>query len=166
MVGMSSRLVVFFCGIITVFLSRYYKTFVGFDAYTRTRTPWSAFSAGLISIGALAMMLVFVPRAWITRSREVEKGLLAGWSLPIKLLAVFAGCAYFGVVGLYFVPRGWTLTPALAFSVCPACVLTITVDPSFATVAFFLAPLSAAVYGSLGAALGFIGLLIENRMSP
>jgi len=163
MVGMSSRLAVVFCGIITVFLSRFYKTFAGFDAYTRTRTPWSAFSVGLISIGALAIMLAFVPSAWITGSHEVEKRVHAAWSLPIKLLTVFAVCAYLGVVGLYFAPHGWTLAPAFAFILCPACVLTITVDPSFTTVALLLAPLSAAVYGSLGSVFGFLGLIVENR---
>ena len=165
MIRVSSRLAVIFCGLITVFLSRPYRMLRGFDAYARTRMPWTAFSAASILIGALAIVLALVPSAWIFKSREIEKRVDAGWSTPIKLLVAFAGCAYLIVVGMYFFPHSWNFTPALAFSVCPACVLTITVDPSFATVVLFLAPLSAAVYGSLGAILGFLGSILESRTS-
>jgi hypothetical protein len=46
--------------------------------------------------------------------------------------------------------------------VCPACVATITVDPSFGAVALVLAPMNAAVYGSFGALLGYFFLAVRN----
>ena len=77
--------------------------------------------------------------------------------------------SYLLPAGFYFAPHGWHPSPQLVFSVCPACALTITVDPSLGTFLLLLAPLNAAVYGSLGAALGYVlvilrkGQLTQNR---
>lgn len=163
MVGTPSRLTIIFCGVVTLLLSRPYRMLQGFDAYTRTQMPWTAFSVALILIGALAILLALIPRPWIVRSHEKESQV--GWSAPTKLLAVFALCAYMVVVGVWFVRPAGTFPPVVAFSICPACVLTITVDPSFRAVVLLLAPLSAAVYGSLGAVLGFFRLILESRKS-
>jgi hypothetical protein len=42
----------------------------------------------------------------------------------------------------------------LVYSLCPACVLTITVDPSLPTILFVLAPLNALVFGAVGGVIG------------
>ena len=71
---------------------------------------------------------------------------------------VFAANSY-GVVALLALLHPSTrLPPVAVYSVCPSCVLTITVDPSLASSLLVLAPLSAAVYGSVG---GVIGLFIR-----
>jgi hypothetical protein len=75
-------------------------------------------------------------------------------SLPIKLLLLFAASAYLWTVGLAFAPPNLRLPAPVVFLLCPACLLTITVDPSLPTVAFGLAPLNAIVYGLVGLGLG------------
>jgi hypothetical protein len=75
-------------------------------------------------------------------------------SFPKKLLVGFAACSYLWTVLLYFAPHSWQPDALLVFLLCPACLLAITVDPSFRTVAFILAPLNAAIYGLLGIGLG------------
>jgi hypothetical protein len=51
-------------------------------------------------------------------------------------------------------PLSWNPPSILVYLLCPACLLTITVDPSFPTVAFILAPLNAVVYGLLAIVSG------------
>ena len=78
------------------------------------------------------------------------------------MLAGFAVVSYLVIVGLHFAPHIWRPSPQLVFSVCPACALTITVDPSIGGALLFLAPLSAAVYGSIGAVLGYVSVVIRK----
>jgi hypothetical protein len=75
-------------------------------------------------------------------------------SFPAKLLVGFAACSYLWTALLYFAPHSWHPEPLLVFLLCPACLLTITVDPSLGTVLMLLAPLNAVVYGLLGLGLG------------
>jgi hypothetical protein len=75
-------------------------------------------------------------------------------SSPSKLFAWFAGCTYLWTVLLYFAPHTWHPPALLVFLLCPACLLTITVDPSFGTVLAALAPINALVYGLIGLVLG------------
>ena len=76
-------------------------------------------------------------------------------SFPVKLFVAFAVCAYLWTLALALVPPATLDIPApVVFVLCPACVLTITVDPKFSTVALILAPLNAGIYGLVGLALG------------
>jgi uncharacterized membrane protein len=76
--------------------------------------------------------------------------------LYLKIALGFAALSYLATLGLYLVPSVWHLTPKTVYAICPACVLTITVDPSFASVALILAPIDAIVYGSIGLMIGLI----------
>jgi hypothetical protein len=72
-------------------------------------------------------------------------------SLPAKLAMIFAVCAY---VWTLIPPSRLDLPVPVVFLLCPACIFTVTVDPSFSTVALLLAPLNAVVYAFLGLCLG------------
>ena len=79
------------------------------------------------------------------------------------MLGGFAGFSYLLTVALHFVPPSWHPAAQLVYLLCPACVLTITVDPSLATVLLVLAPLNAAVYASLGTVFGCFVLAVRDR---
>ena len=159
--GKPSRLTIFLCGLITVLLSRPYQLLRDFDSYAHTHVPWSLFSVGLVLVGIAAMLLAFVPIGWLPGAGVSKEH--STRSLPIRLLVMFAGVAYLVVVGLYFAPHAWNLSPAVAFVICPACALSVTVDPSLVTVFLLLAPLSAVVYGSVGAIVGVLITLLSVR---
>jgi hypothetical protein len=53
---------------------------------------------------------------------------------------VFAALGYLVALGLYFAPLHWHIPPAIVYAICPAAILTITVDPSFGAVALLLGP--------------------------
>jgi hypothetical protein len=69
----------------------------------------------------------------------------------VKTALALAISAYLWTMALALIPPYWVHVPApLVFLLCPACILTITVDPSFSTVALFLAPIDAFIYGLIG----------------
>lgn len=59
-------------------------------------------------------------------------------------------------VGIRAAPTTWRPSPGLVFSVCPAAMLSISVDPSWLTVLVLLAPINAALYGAVGVVLAWI----------
>jgi len=82
-----------------------------------------------------------------------------------KLSALFAIAGYLIALGLFFAPVTWSLRPGFVFAICPPALLSITVDPSFPTVALILAPLNALIYGVVGMVIGVIadGISVEIR---
>ena len=79
-------------------------------------------------------------------------------SVPLKVGLVLAACAYLWTLARALLPPSRVNIPVpLVFVLCPACILTPTVDPSLSTVAILLAPMNAFVYGLLGLCIG--GLL-------
>lgn len=81
---------------------------------------------------------------------------------PLKTMGAFAGTAYVMIVVASVLLHGWIPGPQLVFPICPACVLTITVDPSLSTVLLLLAPLSGAVYGAVGGELGYLSVVLQK----
>jgi uncharacterized membrane protein YidH (DUF202 family) len=158
LIGIPSRVAFFVCGLISAALSRMYIALRGLDP--ASHGSWALFSAALMVVGASAVLIALLPASWVQKARKIELGKPS--SLPIKMLAGFAAVSYLVVVGLSFAPHSWHPSPQFVFSVCPACALTITVDPSLGTVLIGLAPLSAAVYGSLGAVLGYISVVLRK----
>lgn len=100
---------------------------------------------------ASALILALTPRAWLSaafgsRARERPIHVLALWSVVIVALV-----AYVVTLIAYFAPPASRASANVAYSMCPACVLSITVDPSPSAVLLILGPLDATLYGSLGA---------------
>ena len=83
--------------------------------------------------------------------------------LILKTSLAFAAVGYLVALGLYFAPLRWHIPGGIVYAICPAAYLTITVDPSFPTVALILGPINASVYGVAGLPLGLI-LWFVNRL--
>jgi uncharacterized BrkB/YihY/UPF0761 family membrane protein len=160
LIGLPSRFALFVCGMISVALSRIYLALQGLDP--SSHGWWSLFSGILVAVGGFAIVFAVLPGSWVEKLCKIDPDKLS--LVPIKMLGIFAVVSYLLVVALYFVPPSGHPSPVLAFSVCPACALTITVDPSLGTVLAGLAPLSAAVYGSLGGVLGYL-LVVFRQFS-
>jgi len=76
--------------------------------------------------------------------------------LILKTSLAFAAVGYLVALGLYFAALGWHIPAAIVYALCPAVYSTITVDPSFPSVALILGPINASVYGVAGLAIGLI----------
>jgi|SRR5579862_9302519 len=159
-----SRLASFACGVISILVSNAYGAVFGAigDPGHLSYGRLDSHSVALAVVGGFAVIVSLLPTSWLRRLYNVGPDEPLP-SLPIKVLGGFAAFSYFLTVGLYFAPASWHPDPWLVFSVCPACVLTFTVDPSLASVLVLLAPLDAGVYGALGAVLGYLLVILRNR---
>jgi hypothetical protein len=158
LIGIPSRFAFLVCGLISVALRRMYLALRSLDP--ASHASWSLFSAALMVVGGFAVFIALLPGSWVEKACKIEPGNPS--LLPIEMLAGFAVVSYLVIVGLFFAPHTWHPSPQVVFAVCPACALTI-VDPSLGTVLLGLAPLSAAVYGSLGAVMGYMSVVLRKR---
>jgi hypothetical protein len=85
--------------------------------------------------------------------------------LWLRLAIGLGALSYVITVAIYFVPSTWHPSTGTAFTICPACALTVTVDPSFTSVALILAPIDAIVYGAIGLNIGLIAEALRPRSS-
>jgi hypothetical protein len=83
--------------------------------------------------------------------------------MPAKLALILGASAYLWTIGLDFLPHSLYMPAPVVFFLCPACVFTITVDPSLSTVAIILAPINALVYGFVGLCLGGLLWVVRPR---
>ncbi|GEM_PF-4666558 len=75
-----------------------------------------------------------------------------GW----RVTSGFAFLGYAVALVMYFLPPAWgAASPELVYALCPPAIFTITVDPSFSTVAILLGPLNALLYACTGFVIGF-----------
>lgn len=122
---------------------------------------WNVIAAAWIVIGGVSVIIAVLPDLWIDAACKVVAERPVS-SLPIKLFGGFAVFSYLLTAGLDFAPLGLRPTPQLVYTLCPACTLSVTVDPSLSTVLLLLAPLDAAVYGALGAVVGYVLLALHK----
>jgi hypothetical protein len=85
------------------------------------------------------------------------------FSTPLELLGGCAAISYLLALVAYFAPHSWNLNPQLMFALCPMYLVKMTFDPSPISIFLLLAPMNAAVYGSLGVALGYAELAFRGR---
>ena len=81
--------------------------------------------------------------------------------LPLKFFLGFAAVSYVIQMYLTYTPRSHPRPPTtrdfiLAWTLCPLCILTPTVDPTASDMAYFIAPFDAAIHGMIGAAIGYV----------
>ena len=160
LIGTLSSLAFLVCGLVSVSLSGPYRSLRGFGVLPNIES--SMYSIASIVVGGFSMVIALLSSSWVERVCKIRPGKLS--TVPIRMLAGFAAIYYLLAAGLWFTPHVWDHSPRLFFSACPACVLMGTLSSS--PTAFFLlllAPLSAAVYGSLGAALGYVIVVLRQE---
>jgi hypothetical protein len=94
---------------------------------------------------------------------EERKPLWERIPLPLKFFIVFAVVSYVAQMLLtYYPPSPGSYPPpgsvasfVLAYSVCPVCVLTPTVDPTLTDMVYFIGPIDAVIHGAIGAMVGY-----------
>jgi hypothetical protein len=126
---------------------------------------WLALSAFLLATGLVSLLTAVLPGNWAMRLRRGYGGNATQSGLPIKALLSFAACSYLVTTGLGLWGAALSPPPAAVYTVCPACVLTVTVDPSPLSVLLVLSPMNAAVYGSIGGTIGWLSVLLRRAFS-
>jgi hypothetical protein len=159
----TSRIAFFLCGMISLFTGVPFLALRG--AELPVQSEWVIFVVALALVGLFSVTLAVLPRSWIAKAcrkdRDDEQLFLA----PLKWLGRFAAISYLLALVAFLAPHRWNLDPQLMFSLCPLYFVRMTFDPSLVTTLFLLAPLNAAVYGSLGLTLGCAWLAFRKRTS-
>lgn len=115
-----------------------------------------------MAVGGFAVAIALLPGAWIKSVCKIGPDNQQRLSLPVKLLGGFAAFSYLLTIGLYFAPLNGHPSPWVVFSVCPAWPLMLATGDSVGTVVLLVAPVDAAVYGSLGATFGFLLVVLRS----
>jgi len=84
------------------------------------------------------------------------------FSAPVKVLCGFAAIAYLVAIFAFFAPHTWNLNPQLMLALCPMYFVKMTIDPSPLSMYCLLAPMNAAVFGSVGVAVTRRWLFVEG----
>ena len=159
-IKMAQRAAFFICGVVTVLVGRVYS---GLQRLALTeKSDRLHFPYALLILGTVAICVSFLPTSWVggigTKPTELRR------ITPFRFLLSFAALGLLLVVVFSFVPPTTLARPSipLVYSLCPACVLTATVDPSLTTAVFFIAPLNALVWGAIGGVIGTAFVIVRR----
>jgi hypothetical protein len=162
-IRITSRVAFFLCGLISLVTCVPFLMLRG--AGLPVESEWVIFVAVLAPLGFFSMALVVLPRAWIAKVCRKDRDDKHLFLTPLKWLGGFAAISYLAAVFAYLAPHRWNLDPQLMFPLCPLYFIKLTFDPSLVATFFVLAPMNAAVYGSLGLVLGYAWLAFGKRTS-
>jgi len=162
-ISTTSRIAFLLCGLISLFTSVPYVMLRGIDL--PVQSEWVIFVFALALVGVFSIVIGLLPRSWIAKACRKHGDDEQLFSVLLKLLGGFAAISYLVAVVAYLAPHRWNLNPQLMLSLCPMYFVRMTFDPSPLTVCLLLAPLNAAVYGSLGLTLGYAWLVFGKRTS-
>jgi hypothetical protein len=158
------RIIFCVCGLISLFTAVPYAMLQGVDL--PVESEWIVFVIALGLIGICSVIAAVLPRSRTARLCKTNQDDPRLFTTPLKLLAGFAAIGYLVAVLAYFAPHRWNLDPQLMLVLCPMYFVKMTFDPSAVAIFFLLAPMNAAVFGSLGLTLGYAWLALrqDNRL--
>jgi hypothetical protein len=157
----TSRIVFFLCGVTSLFTDFPFLMMRGADL--PVQSEWVIFVAALTLVGLFSVTIAVLPRSWIAKACRKDRDDAQLFVVPLKWLGVFAAISYLVALVAYLAPHRWNLDPQLMLSLCPLYLVKLTFAPSLVATFFLLAPMNAAVYGSLGLTLGYAWLASHKR---
>jgi hypothetical protein len=156
-----SRIAFLLCGLTSLFTGVPYLMLRGVDL--PVQSEWVLFVVALALVGVFSVTVAVLPRSWIAKACKKDRDDQRLFSAPLKVLGVFAAIFYLVAVFAYSAPNRWNLDPQMMLSLCPMYFVKMTFDPAAVEIFFLLAPMNAAVYGSLGLTLGYAWLALRKR---
>jgi len=162
-IRITSRIVFLLCGLISLLTGAPYVMLRG--AELPVQSEWIIFAVALALVGIFSVTLAVLPRSWIAKACKKDRDDQQLFSAPLKLLGGFAAIAYLVAVVAYLAPSRWNLDPQLMLPLCPMYLVKMMFDPSPQAIFFLLAPMNAAVDGSLGLTLACAWIAFRKRTS-
>jgi hypothetical protein len=159
----AARFAFLLCGAVAVRMSAVCRSLRTLFPYASGQ--WLTLSIVLLTVGGVSLVAAMIPRKWIVKMRGADLGNEFQRKLPIRMLLGFAAFSYLSIVGLTLAGSALPLPQAIVYTVCPACALTITVDPSLSSVLLILGPVNAAVHGAIGVTIAFVLVAIRRPNS-
>lgn len=159
----TSRIIFFVCGSISLLTAAPYVMLRGVDM--PVQNEWVIFAVGLALVGIFNVTVAVLPRSWIAKACKKDRDDAQVFSAPLKLLGGFAVIFYLVAVVAYFAPSRWNFDPQFMLPLCPMYLVKMMFDPSPVAIFLLLAPMNAAVYGSLGLTLAYAWLAFRKPAS-
>jgi hypothetical protein len=159
----TARIIFFVCGATSLLTAAPYVMEQGVDL--PVQSEWVIFAVALALVGVFSVTVAVLPRSWIAKLCKKDRDDDQLISAPLKLLGRFAAVFYLLALVAYLAPHRWNLDPQLMLALCPMYLVKMMFDPSLVAVFFLLAPMNAAVYGSLGLTLGCARSAFRRRTS-
>jgi hypothetical protein len=159
-VRITSRIVFFICGLVSLLTAVPYALLQGEDL--PFESEWIIFVVVLALVGIFSVAVAVLPAAWtakLCRKQPEDKHL---YSPSLKLLGIFAAIAYLVAAIGYMAPHSWNLNSQMMLILCPMYFIKLTFDPSPIVTFLLLAPMNAAVFGSFGLTLGYIWSVLRR----
>jgi hypothetical protein len=163
-IRITSRIVFLVCGLTSLFTGVPFLMARG-ELPLPFQSEWIIFVVTLGLVGLFSVTVAALPRSWIAKACKKNRDDEQLFVAPLKWLGGFAAISYLLALVAHLAPHRWNLDPQLMFSLCPLYFVKMTFDPSLVTTFFLLAPMNAAVYGSLGLTLGFARLAFRKTTS-
>jgi hypothetical protein len=160
-IRITSRILFFLCGVVSLFTGVPFLMLRG--AELPVESEWVIFVAILALVGVFSLTLAVLPRSWIAKACRKNPDDEQLFLALLKWLGGFAAISYLLALVAYLAPHSWNLDPQLMLSLCPLYFMRMTFDPSPVATFFILAPMNAAVYGSLGLTVGYAWLALRKR---
>ncbi len=160
-IRITSRIVFFVCGLISLFTAVPYALLRGVDL--PYQSEWVIFVVALALVGISSVALAVLPCRWIAKLCKRDCHDLSLFLGPLRVLGGFAAISYVLAVIAYLAPHSWNLNQQLMLALCPMSLVRMTFDPSPVVVFLLLAPMNAAVYGSVGLAVRYVWLAFQRR---
>jgi len=160
-IRITSRIVFLACGLISLLTGVPYAMLRGVDL--PVQSEWVIFVVALALVGLFSLAVALLPRSLIAKVCKKDRDDERLFTTPLKLLGGFAAISFLLALMAYFAPHSWNLNPQLMLALCPMYLVKMTFDPSPLSIFLLLAPMNAAVYGSLGVTLGYAGLAFRGR---
>jgi hypothetical protein len=152
-IRVTSRIIFAICGLVSLLTCAPYVMLRGADM--PVQSEWVLFAVALALVGVFSVTLAVLPRSWIAKAFNRDRDDPQLFSALLKLLGTFAAVFYLLALLAHLAPHSWNLNPQLMLVLCPMYLVKMMFDPSVVAVFFLLAPMNAAVYGSLGLNLAF-----------
>ena len=127
------------------------------------QSEWIIFAIALGLVGLVSVVAGTLPRSWIAKICKSDREDPRLFSLPLKLLGIFAAIAYLVACFGFVVPHTWHLNVQLMLALCPMYLVRTLIDPSPVWIFLVFAPMNAAAYGALGLTLGYLWLALRRK---
>jgi hypothetical protein len=160
-IRITSRIVFLLCGLVSLLTGVPYVLLRGVDL--PFQSEWVLFVVALALVGGFSVVVALLPRSWIAKVSNKDRNDEQLFTAPLKLLGACAAISYLVAVGAYFAPHRWNLDPQFMLALCPLYFVKMTIDPAPISIFLLLAPMNAAVYGSLGLTLVYAWFAFRRR---
>ena len=130
------------------------------------QADWPIFAGVPFLTGVVAVLSALLPRRWTGKVFGVAPDDPSLLTVPGEGWLIVAATAYLIALVFHLTRESWHPGQQWTFSLCIVCGITASMGPqdhSLVSILLMLAPINAAIYGSIGLTLGYAWFFLRRR---